>query len=157
MDRDYKQVRDAKYKQDSKDRLSKILKKKIQTTMIGALSTIEENFGFLWNNEDAANNEQEKMMKELYNKVRSEILDRGNNQARNIDAELAQYEVEWTRYQIKMDVQINGHSFRTTFNLSNRSKMRFPTLLGRKLLGNRFIVDVTKNRNPKRINTTKSV
>lgn len=61
------------------------------------------------------------------------------------------------RYQIKMDVEINGHSFRTTFNLSNRSKMRFPTLLGRKLLGNRFIVDVTKNRNPKRINTTKSV
>ena len=104
MDRDYKQVRDAKYKQDSKDRLSKILKKKIQTTMIGALSTIEENFGFLRNNEDAANNEQEKMMKELYNKVRSEILDRGNNQARNIDAELAQYEVEWTRYQIKMPV-----------------------------------------------------
>ena len=43
-------------------------------------------------------------MKELYNKVRSEILDRGNNQARNIDAELSQYEVEWTRYQIKMPV-----------------------------------------------------
>jgi hypothetical protein len=43
-------------------------------------------------------------MKNLYNKVRSEILDRGNNQARNIDAELAQYEIEWTRYQIKIPV-----------------------------------------------------
>jgi len=104
MDKDYKQMRDAKYKQDSKDRLSKILKKKIQTTMIGALSTIEENFGFLWNNNDAPRNEQEKMMKEVYNKIRSEILDRGNNQARNIDAELAQYEVEWMRYQVKMPV-----------------------------------------------------
>ena len=45
---DYKKARDRKYKAESKDRLSKILKKKIQTTMIGALSTIEENFGFLW-------------------------------------------------------------------------------------------------------------
>ena len=72
--------------------------------MIGALSTIEENFGFLWNNEENPSSEQEKLMKELYNKVRSEILDRGNNQARNIDAELSQYEVEWTRYQIKMPV-----------------------------------------------------
>lgn len=104
MDKDYKKIRDAKYKQDSKDRLSKILKKKIQTTMIGALSTIEENFGFLWNNNEEPRNDQDKIMKDLYNKVRSEILDRGNNQARNIDAELAQYEIEWTRYQIKMPV-----------------------------------------------------
>jgi hypothetical protein len=43
-------------------------------------------------------------MKDLYNKVRSEILDRGNNQARNIDAELSQYEVEWLRYSIKIPV-----------------------------------------------------
>jgi len=43
-------------------------------------------------------------MKDLYNKVRSEILDRGNNQARNIDAELAQYDVEWLRYNMKIPV-----------------------------------------------------
>ena len=102
---DYKKIRDAKYKSDSRDRLSKILKKKIQTTMIGALSTIEENFGFLWNSDskEPLNKDQE-VMKALYNKVRSEILDRGNNQARNIDAELAQYEIEWNRYQLKMPV-----------------------------------------------------
>jgi hypothetical protein len=103
MDKDYKTMRDSKYKQESKDRLSKILKKKIQTTMIGALSTIEEHFGFLWSDENVSS-EQHKIMQELYNKVRSEILDRGNNQARNIDAELAQYEVEWMRYQVKMPV-----------------------------------------------------
>ena len=43
-------------------------------------------------------------MKEMYNKVRSEILDKGNNQARNIDAELAQYDVEWLKYSIKIPV-----------------------------------------------------
>ena len=105
MEPDYKKIRDSKYKAESKDRLSKILKKKIQTTMIGALSTVEENFGFLWNSgSDQPLTEEQEIMKNLYNKVRSEILDRGNNQARNIDAELAQYEVEWMRYQIKIPV-----------------------------------------------------
>jgi hypothetical protein len=101
---DYRKVREKKYKSDSKDRLSKILKKKIQTTMIGALSSIEENFGFLWQSEDGKLTQDQKIMKDLYNKVRSEILDRGNNQARNIDAELAQYDVEWLRYNMKIPV-----------------------------------------------------
>lgn len=100
----YKKLRENKYKLDSKDRLSKILKKKIQTTMIGALSTIEENFGFLWETKDGQLTKEQEMMKSLYNKVRSEILDKGNNQARNIDAELSQYEVEWLRYSMKIPV-----------------------------------------------------
>lgn len=105
MEPDYKKIRDSKYKADSKERLSKILKKKIQTTMIGALSTIEENFSFLWTNESGGPlSKDQEVMKNLYNKIRSEILDRGNNQARNIDAELAQYDVEWLRYQVKMPV-----------------------------------------------------
>ena len=101
---DYRKVREKKYKQDSKDRLSKILKKKIQTTMIGALSSIEENFGFLWKSESGQLTKDQEIMKDLYQKVRSEILDKGNNQARNIDAELAQYEVEWQRYSMQIPV-----------------------------------------------------
>ena len=99
----YKTARDKKYKEDSKQRLSKILKKKIQTTMIGALSSIEENFGFLWN-DDSVSEKDKIIMKDLYNRVRSEILDKGNNQARNIDAELSQYDVEWLRYSIQIPV-----------------------------------------------------
>jgi transcription termination factor Rho len=101
---EYKKSRETKYKADSKERLSKILKKKIQTTMIGALSTIEENFGFLWNSPDGTLTKEQEAMKNLYNKIRSDILDKGNNQARNIDAELAQYDVEWLRYSIKIPV-----------------------------------------------------
>jgi CRISPR/Cas system CSM-associated protein Csm2 small subunit len=97
---EYKKIRDQKYKTDSKDRLSKTLKKKIQTTMIGALSTIEENLAFLWEQDNTKFSKED--MKNLYNKIRSEILDKGNNQARNIDAELAQYEVEWLKYSIKI-------------------------------------------------------
>ena len=43
---DYKKSREDRYKEVSKDALFKASKKKIQTTMIGALSTIEEHFGF---------------------------------------------------------------------------------------------------------------
>ena len=104
---DYKKVSESKYKLDSKDRLAKILKKKIQTTMIGALSSIEENFGFLWNSKQDELTKDQEIMKDLYQKVRSEILDKGNNQARNIDAELAQYDVEWLKYSIKIPVITN--------------------------------------------------
>ena len=101
---EYKKTRELKYKSDSKDRLAKILKKKIQTTMIGALSTIEENFSFLWSNPTGELTPAQVELKTIYDKVRSEILDKGNNQARNIDAELSQYEVEWLRYSIQIPV-----------------------------------------------------
>ena len=45
---DLKQAREERYKDISRDKLFKASKKKIQTTMIGSLSTIEEQFGFLW-------------------------------------------------------------------------------------------------------------
>lgn len=96
---EYKSRREDRYKYDSKDRLSKILKKKIETTMIGALSSIEEHFAFLWASQESALSPEQKMLYDLFQKVRSEILDKGNTQARNVDAELAQYDVKWLRYQ----------------------------------------------------------
>ena len=102
---DYKQARSDKYRIESKDRLSKIVRKKIETTMIGALSTIEEHFGFLWHNEDGSPlTEEQATMKDVYQQVRSEILDKGNNQARNTDAELAQYDVIWLKYSMELPV-----------------------------------------------------
>ena len=102
----YKTDRTSKYKEVSKDRLLKISKKKIQTTMIGALSTIEKHFGFLWGHEsgEALTPEQEHV-KQLFDEVRSEILDRGNNQARNLEAEFNNYEINWLRYQITLPVK----------------------------------------------------
>ena len=100
----YKEMREEKYRTDSRDRLSKILKKKIETTMIGALSSIEEHLGFLWDAKDGQLTEDQVYMKDSYQKVRSEILDKGNTQARNVDAELSQYDVKWLKYTIKMPV-----------------------------------------------------
>jgi|TARA_Y100000361_G_C10873108_1_gene195228 hypothetical protein len=102
----FKSDKDKKYKDVSKDRLLKISKKKVQTTMIGALSTIERVFGFLWGHgsQEELTPEQEHM-KELFDEVRSEILDRGNNQSRNLEAEFANYEINWLRYQMTLPVK----------------------------------------------------
>ena len=102
---EYKKTREDKFRQDSKDRLSKIIKKKVETTMIGALSSIEQHFGFLWENQNGKLTQEQQVMMDLYQKVRSEILDKGNAQARNIDAELAQYDVNWLRYSVNIPVK----------------------------------------------------
>lgn len=102
---EYKNTREDKYKYDSKDRLGKILKKKVETTMIGALSSLEEHFGFLWTNENGNLTQEQKIMLDIYQKVRSEILDKGNSQARNIDSELSQYEVKWLKYSLNIPVK----------------------------------------------------
>lgn len=102
---EYKHTREDKYKYESKDRLSKILKKKVETTMIGALSSLEEHFGFLWTNENGKLTPEQKVMLDIYNRVRSEILDKGNSQARNIDSELNQYDVKWLKYSLTIPVK----------------------------------------------------
>jgi len=107
---EYKQKREDKYRQDSRERLSKILKKKVETTMIGALSSLEEHFSFLWNTGDGPMSPEQKMMYDAFQRVRSEILDKGNTQSRNVDAELAQYEVKWLRYQTVLPVKVNEES-----------------------------------------------
>tara|TARA_R100000808_G_scaffold19731_1_gene42749 strand:- start:15468 stop:15866 length:399 start_codon:yes stop_codon:yes gene_type:complete len=103
--RQYKSDKDAKYKDSSRDRLSKIAKKKIETTMIGALSSVEKNLGFLWGHEEQRDlTPEEQHVKNIYDQIRSEILDKGNNQIRNLEAELAQYEVTWLRYHMTLPI-----------------------------------------------------
>ena len=48
------------------------------------------------------------------------------------------------RYIIKTQVVLFGRSIRTEFSLANRERLRNPVLLGRQLLRDRFIVDVSQ-------------
>ncbi|MBN8575471.1 MAG: RimK/LysX family protein [Cyclobacteriaceae bacterium] len=48
------------------------------------------------------------------------------------------------RYVIKTTIRIYHHLIRAEFSLSNRGNLKFPVLLGRKILRNRFLIDVTK-------------
>lgn len=57
------------------------------------------------------------------------------------------------RYIIKTSVRLGRKRIKAIISLSDRGKMRYPVLIGRKLLKNRFIVDVSElnclNRNGK--------
>lgn len=48
------------------------------------------------------------------------------------------------RYVIRTRIRIHGRLIRAEFSLSNRGNLRFPVLLGRKILRHRFLIDVTK-------------
>ena len=104
--KNYKEEKEQKYKVNSKDRLFKIASKKIKTTMIGALSTLEENLGFLWGHEsDKDISPEQQHMKTIFEQVRSDILDKGNTQIRNLEAEFNYYDITWLRFHVDLPVK----------------------------------------------------
>ena len=106
---DLKQKREDKYREISRDRLYQIAKKKIQTTMIGALSSVEAHFGFLWGiGEDEDFTPEQEQIKAIFEEARSEILDRGNTQIRNLEAEISNYDINSKRYTINLPVVEKG-------------------------------------------------
>src|SRR6267142_1267001 len=48
------------------------------------------------------------------------------------------------RFVIKTTIAIHNRTYRVEFSLSDRDKLRFPVLLGRKILRHRFLIDVTE-------------
>jgi hypothetical protein len=49
------------------------------------------------------------------------------------------------RYQVKLRMTIFGRNYKVAFNLSNRKNMKYPVLIGRRFLTNKFVVDVSKS------------
>jgi len=50
------------------------------------------------------------------------------------------------RYKLKLKIKVNDRIINGSFTLADRSKKLYPILLGRSLLRNKFIVDVSKGR-----------
>ena len=48
------------------------------------------------------------------------------------------------RYVIKTLIVIGSKRIRTTVSLADRANMRYPVLIGRKMIKNKFIIDVAK-------------
>lgn len=48
------------------------------------------------------------------------------------------------RYVVKLRIKVAGKLVNATFTLADRSQKTYPVLLGRKLLKNKFVVDVTR-------------
>lgn len=96
--------KEKKYKEDSRERLKKICITKIRTTMIGALESIEKRIKQFAENNGKKTNEQ-LILEKLYDEMRNEILDRGNQQIRNLEAEFEQYEINWKRFTLQLPVK----------------------------------------------------
>ena len=101
---DLKKTREDRYKDVSRDKLFKASKKKIQTTMIGALSTLEEQFGFLWGFDilEEERTPEQKKLHEIYEEARAKILDRGNTQIRTLETEFVNYEITRKKHYITL-------------------------------------------------------
>lgn len=56
------------------------------------------------------------------------------------------------RYVIKTKIQLFDEMIEAEFSLSDRSDMKYPVLIGRKLLKRRFIVDVSKKNVARKYN-----
>lgn len=92
----------AKFRKGSKERLNKICAKKVDTTMIGAISAFEQCMSeFI----TMLSDEEKLVYMEAFELARSRILDNGNTQKRNMLEEFKQYTIEWNRYSIMMPVK----------------------------------------------------
>jgi len=104
---DLRSTREERSRDLSKDKLFKAAKKKIQTTMIGSLSTLESSFGFLWGLDVAEEDKtsEQKKVYEIYEEARAQILDRGNTQIRNLESEFVNYDIIRKKHYITLPVK----------------------------------------------------
>lgn len=95
------------------------LAKRFETTIIGSLARIENNFGYLWNhNSDKELTEQQQKFEDLWEFTRTSILNHGNKQMREAIDDVLQYleqENDELRYKLTL---INT----PTINQSNKER-----------------------------------
>jgi DNA replicative helicase MCM subunit Mcm2 (Cdc46/Mcm family) len=100
-----KKENENEYLEKSKKRLQNIIETKIRTTFIGSLDIFEKAFGDLWGSgvDNPTSSQQE--IKELWQQVRNDILDMGNNQLRAAHVETEHYTIKWDRYNMTIPVK----------------------------------------------------
>lgn len=98
-----RKVNDEKYALGSKRRLMKNVEKKFKTAMIGSLARCEQFLGQLWGYDTDDNEpltmEQERYY-EIWQNLRTEILNHCNSQLRAAMDEISQYDVKWQQYHL---------------------------------------------------------
>lgn len=101
-----REANEAKWLESCKQRLTKIISKKMTTTFIGSLDIFEQHFGFLWKPDaNGHQTKEQKAMEKLYQQVRTEVLNHGNNQRRAAENEIANHVVSWNRYHVDLKIK----------------------------------------------------
>jgi len=99
------------YSDASKKRLLTNIKKKFDTTIIGSLAIFEEEFGYLWahGEVDDTLTETERDFRDMWQEVRTKILDAGNSNLRAAQSEISQYTLSWNRYVMRLGNTSEDH------------------------------------------------
>lgn len=102
-----REASEAKYVDESRKRLDRIITQKLNTTFIGAISTFEKNFSFLWGagKKESELTDEEKHLLNIWQNVRTEVLNNGNNQLRALRNELQNHNVSWNRHTITIQAK----------------------------------------------------
>jgi hypothetical protein len=83
-------------------------------------------------------------------RIKFRLLDKSHPEYNNKEFIYANYREKWVkssfgesekRYVIETAIVLFGKTYNTEFTLSERGEMKYPVLIGRKLLNRRFIVD----------------
>lgn len=83
----------------NKKQIEQTIRKKIETTMIGALARFEEGFGRLWGHENENKLSQDELRNRIvWDNVRESILDHGNNQIRKAISEIKNNQLDKVKY-----------------------------------------------------------
>lgn len=90
-----------KFLKQSKERLEKIAETKLKTSFIGALNQFEIEFGHLWGLNSTQPTPEQQEMRKKWDRVRTSVLNNGNNQIRNLKKELEYYDIKWNRYHVE--------------------------------------------------------
>lgn len=88
-----------------------LLRKRFQTTMIGAIYEFEKMFGYLWgqNKNPDFLSESEEDFRDRWESVRNQILNNGNNQLRKCLSDLEQSVQQ--KYHYKFYKKDRGNSY----------------------------------------------
>lgn len=86
---------------EMRERLKKIVSRKIETTMIFPLSQFEMEFGHVWGHgrPEASLTPEEKNNRAKWERCRNNILNNGNRQRRGLFNELDMHTVIWNRFK----------------------------------------------------------
>lgn len=116
-----KKEAEARQKNVYKQKLCTDIEKRMRTTFIGNLSTIEEFFGFLWGFTDIKDmTDDEKKIKRLlesagydesyfeslFQEMRGDILTKGNNQLRATQEEVSKYSISIEKNIINLPIDL---------------------------------------------------
>ena len=70
-----------------------------------ALDQFEREFGYVWGHGEEQPTMEQQEMRKVWEKVRNNILNNGNNQIRNLETEMEYYTMEWNRYHYDLPVK----------------------------------------------------